>query len=127
MPREAQAVYDEAYTYFHQGKYDQAEARFQEFLAQSPQSELSDNAQYWIGAARYARGDFHGALAAFRRTVERYPDANKVPDALYKMGESFERLNERGQALAVYDELVRRYPDPAAATLAAERRAKLGP
>ena len=127
MPREAQAVYDEAYTYFHQGKYDQAEARFQEFLAQSPQSELSDNAQFWIGASRFERGDFNGALTAFRRTVDRYPGANKVPDALFKMGESFERLNERGQALAVYDELVRRYPDTAAATLASERKAKLAP
>ncbi len=127
MPRSAQAVYDEAYTFYHQGKYPQAEARFEEFLAESPQSELSDNAQFWIGAARFERGDFNGALAAFRRTVERYPAANKVPDALYKMGESFERLNERGQALAVYDELVRRYPDTAAATLATERRAKLAP
>ena len=96
-------------------------------VVESPQSELSDNAQFWIGASRFERGDFNGALAAFRRTVERYPDANKVPDALYKMGESFERLNERGQALAVYDELVRRYPDTAAASLAGERRAKLAP
>ena len=64
---------------------------------ESPQSELSDNAQYWIGAARFARGDYHGALAAFRRTVERYPDANKVPDALYKMGQAFEEL-QRGRA-----------------------------
>jgi tol-pal system protein YbgF len=127
VPRAAQAVYDEAYTFFHQGKYAQAEARFEEFLAESPASELSDNAQFWIGAARFERGDFPGALTAFRRTVERYPNANKVPDALYKMGQTFERLGENGQALAVYDELARRFPDTAAATLAAERRAKLGP
>jgi tol-pal system protein YbgF len=122
VPREAQAVYDEAYTLLHQGKYEQAEARFEEFLAESPSSELSDNAQYWIGEARYSRGDFKGALAAFRRTVDRYPEANKVPDALYKMGQSLEELHERGQALAIYDEIVRRFPETAAASLAAERR-----
>ena len=126
VPREAQAVYDEAYTFYHQGKYPQAEARFEEFLAESPQSELSDNAQFWIGASRFERGDYRGALEAFRRTVERYPEANKVPDALYKMGQAFEELHETSQAVAVYDELVRRYPDTAAATLAAERKAKLG-
>jgi tol-pal system protein YbgF len=125
VAREAQAVYDEAYTFYHQGKYPQAEARFEEFLAQSPRSELSDNAQYWIGAARYARGDFRGALAAFRRTVELFPNANKVPDALYKMGQALEELSEPGQALAIYEELVQRFPETAAATLAEERRAKL--
>jgi len=43
------------------------------------------------------------------------------------MGQAFEELHETSQAVAVYDELVRRYPDTAAATLAAERKAKLGP
>jgi tol-pal system protein YbgF len=127
VPREAQAVYDEAYTLYHQGKFPEAEARFEEFLAQAPKTELSDNAEYWIGAARFARSDFRGALAAFRRTVELYPDGNKVPDALYKMGQALEELAEPVVALAVYDELVRRFPDTAAASLASERQAKLRP
>ena len=125
VPRDAQGVYDEAYTLFHQGRYEEAEARFEEFLAQSPKSELSDNAQYWIGACRSERKDYQGALAAFRRTVELYPDANKVPDALYKIGECLERLDQPDQALEVYDELVKRFPDTAAGTLGAERRLKL--
>lgn len=125
VDRDAQVVYDQAYTFYHQGRYDDAEARFQEFLAMSPASELSDNAQYWIGACRFAKRDFRGALAAFRRTVETYPDENKIPDALFKMGQSLEELGERTEALEVYSELVRRFPDTAAATLAAERQAKL--
>ena len=125
VDRDAQAVYDQAYTFYHQGRYDDAEARFQEFLAMSPASELSDNAQYWIGACRFAKRDFRGALAAFRRTVETYPDENKVPDALFKMGQSLEELGEPTEALEVYTELVTRFPDTAAATLAAERQAKL--
>ena len=125
VDREAQAVYDEAYTFYHQGRYDDAEARFQEFLAVSPASELSDNAQYWIGASRFAKRDFRGALAAFRRTVESYPAGNKVPDSLIKMGQALEELGDPAEALAVYEELVRRFPDTAAATLAAERQSKL--
>jgi tol-pal system protein YbgF len=125
VERQAQAVYDQAYTYYHQGRYDDAEARFQEFLAMSPASELSDNAQYWIGACRFAKRDFRGALAAFRRTVETYPDENKVPDALFKMGQSLEELGDPAEARIVYEDLVQRFPDTAAATLAAERRAKL--
>jgi tol-pal system protein YbgF len=121
VPREAQAVYDDAYTLYHQGRFEDAERRFEEFLAVSPPTELSDNAQYWIGAARLSRSDFRGALAAFRRTVELYPEGNKVPDALFKMGQALEELGDPGEARGVYDELARRYPETAAAALALER------
>jgi tol-pal system protein YbgF len=114
-------VYDDAYTLFHQGRFEDSERRFEEFLAVAPPTELSDNAQYWIGAARYERGDHRSALAAFRRTVELYPDGNKVPDALFKMGQALEELGDPGEALGVYQQLARRYPDTAAAALALER------
>jgi tol-pal system protein YbgF len=125
VPREAQAIYDDAYTLYHQGRYEQAERRFEEFLAASPRTELSDNAQYWIGAARFARRDFRGALAAFRTTVELYPAENKVPDALFKMGQALEELGDPGEAQTVYRDLVQRFPDTAAATLADERLGQL--
>jgi tol-pal system protein YbgF len=121
VPREAQVIYDEAYTLYHQGRYEEAEERFATFLLANPATELSDNAQYWIGASRFARGDFRGALVAFRQTVERYPAENKLPDALYKIGQTLEELADVEQAREVYRELVRRFPDTAAATLATER------
>jgi tol-pal system protein YbgF len=125
VSRDVQAIYDDAYTLYHQGRYEQAERRFEEFLAASPRTELSDNAQYWIGAARFARQDFRGALAAFRITVELYPAANKVPDALFKMGQALEELGDPGEARTVYRDLVQRFPDTAAASLADERLAQL--
>jgi tol-pal system protein YbgF len=102
-----------------------AEASFQRFLQANPKSELADNAQYWIGECRYARGDNRGALAAFRETVERYPEGNKVPDALLKAGQSLEALGDSDGARASYAEVVRRYAGTAAAAVAEERRAKL--
>jgi tol-pal system protein YbgF len=127
VPREAQAVYDDAYTLYHQGRFEDAERRFEEFLAVAPPTELSDNAQYWIGAARLSRGDHRGSLAAFRRTVELYPEGNKVPDALFKMGQALEELGDPGEARGVYEELARRFPDTAAAALALERLDALPP
>ncbi|HBL27817.1 MAG TPA: hypothetical protein DD490_13345, partial [Acidobacteria bacterium] len=43
----AQALYDRGYTLFHQARYVDAEASFQRFLQNNPDSELADNAQYW--------------------------------------------------------------------------------
>jgi tol-pal system protein YbgF len=121
VPRAGQAIYDQGYTLYHQGRHLEAEARFEEFLDQHPATELSDNAQYWIGSARFARGDYAGALEAFRRTVERYPRENKVPDALFKVGQCLEELGDPRGAVEIYRELARRFPDTAAAALAAER------
>lgn len=121
LPPAGQALYDRGYTLFHQGQYLDAEASFQRFLETYPKSDLSDNAEYWIGECRYGRGDYPGALQAFRRTVTRYPDGNKVADALLKSGQTHEQLGDVEAARRSYREVGRRFPDSAAAVVANER------
>jgi len=123
---DAQAAYDEAYTLFHQGRYLDAEARFQRFLQDFEATSLADNALYWIGAARWARHDVPGALAAFRETVARFPEGNKVPDASFKIGQCLEALGDLAGARHSYRETATRFPVSAAAALAEERLAALG-
>jgi tol-pal system protein YbgF len=120
-----QALYDRGYTLYHQKHYVDAEASFQRFLQAEPNSELADNAQYWIGECRYSRGDMRGALAAFRETVARYPAGNKTADALLKAGMSLENLGDKEAARNTYQEVLKRYPGTAVAAVAEERRAKL--
>ena len=121
-----QALYDRGYTLYHQGHYVDAEASFQRFLQGSPASELADNAQYWIGECRYARGDH-------ARRPRRLPrDRRALP-----RGQQGARRPAQGRAVAwrrwatvegarvTYREVVRRFPGTAAAAVAEERRAKL--
>ena len=121
-----QALYDRGYTLYHQGQFVEAEAAFQRFLEAFGETDLADNAQYWIGEARYSRGDLRGALAAFRETVERHPEGNKVPDALLKSGRCLEDLGDLAGARAAYLEIQERYPQTATALIAAERLADQG-
>jgi tol-pal system protein YbgF len=121
----AQAQYDRGYSLYHQGHYVDAEGSFQRFLQANPESELADNALYWIGECRYARADLRGALAAFRETVERYPQGNKVADALLKAGQCLEGLGDTESARLAYREVIRRFPATAASAVAEERRGKL--
>jgi tol-pal system protein YbgF len=121
----AQALYDRGYTLYHQGRYVDAESSFQRFIQAYPDTELSDNAQYWIGESRLARGDDQGALAAFRETVERYPRGNKVPDALLKVGESLAGLGDVEGAREAYREVTRRFAGTTAAAVAEDRLKEL--
>ena len=125
ITEEAQELYDRGYTLFHQGRYLDAEATFQRFLQRHRGTELADNAQYWIGEARFARGDLDGALAAFRETASRFPEGNKVPDALLKAGEVEAARGNGEQARTIYLGVIERFPGTAAAAVAEDRLAAL--
>ena len=98
---------------------------FLRYLTSFPDSELADNARFWLGECHYARGDFESALAAFTRTIEDYPGGNKVADALLKAGKCLEALGRREQARQTYHEVADRFPSSAAAVAARERLAAL--
>jgi tol-pal system protein YbgF len=121
----AQSLYDEGYTLYHQGRYVDAESTFRKFLQAHAGTELADNAQYWIGEARYARGDLEAALAAFRETASRFPEGNKVPDALLKAGETQAALGDTAGARDSYRDVIRRFPGTTAAAVAEDRLADL--
>ena len=121
----AQATYDRGYTLYHQGRYFDAEESFARFLESNAGSDLADNAQYWIGESRVARGDLQPALAAFRETVRRYPDGNKAAEALFKVGRVLESLGDLRGARRSYLELRSRYPDSIVDRQAADRLAAL--
>ena len=121
----AQALYDRGYTLYHQERFIDAETAFQRFLQAHADTDLADNALYWIGESRFARSDLRGALAAFDEAVERFPEGNKVPDALLKAGDCLERLGDRERARANYERILQRFPASAASERARERLDRL--
>lgn len=125
VTRDAQELYDRGYTLYHQQRHVDAESTFRRFIQSHPDTELTDNARYWIGECRLARGDVRGALAAFRETVERHPRGNKVPDALLKVGEAMSRIGDTEGAREAYQEVIRRFAGTAAASVAHDRLEQL--
>ena len=118
-------LYDQALQAFRKHEYVEAELGFQRYLRAFPDTDLSDNALYWIGECRFARGDNRGAMAAFQQVLHDFPLGNKVPDALLKVGRSLERLGDTDGARRRFREVSRRFPDTEAARMAAESLATL--
>jgi len=118
-----ESAYAAAYADLSAGRYDLAKQAFEEYLKHYPDTERSDNAQYWVGECLYATGDFDGAIAEYAKVVERYPKGDKVAAALLKSGYAHARMDRPDDAKKFFRQVVTRYPKSDEARLAKERLA----
>ena len=119
-----EAAYQAAYSDLAAGRYDLAKEAFSEYLRRFPDTEVSDNAQYWIGECAYAMGDFAGAIEAFAKVVQGYSKGDKVPASLLKTGIAYARLRNMDEAKKYYRLVVQKFPRSDEARLARERLAE---
>lgn len=117
-PRE---LYSQAYADYARGNYDLAIQEYQEYLKNYPDTDFSDNAQYWIGECHYAKQRYDQAIEAWNALLRDYPSSDKLPDARFKKGLALEKLGRRSQALVEYRYVVDRYPNSDAGRKAREK------
>ena len=106
-PRE---VYAGAFAQLQKEKYEEAETGFQQFLKRYPDDPLAENANYWLGEARYARGDYARAATTFLEGYEKHKKGAKAADTLLKLAMSLGQLNKKPEACATLQELARAFP-----------------
>jgi len=117
-----ESVYAAAYETFKEGKYENARTEFQNFLNQFPDTEYSDNAQFWIGESYYLEKKYEKAILDYEKVVKNYPQGDKVPYALLKQGFSFLELGDKSSARIILQQVIKDYPNTNHARIA---RAKL--
>ncbi|MFQ5983085.1 MAG: tol-pal system protein YbgF [Woeseiaceae bacterium] len=94
--------YQAAFELLKEQRYEPAAMAFQQFLVSYPDSQLADNAQYWLAESYYVTQQYDVALGEFEKVINEYPTSRKVPDALLKVGYcnyELERWNESRRAL----------------------------
>jgi tol-pal system protein YbgF len=117
-PRE---LYTQAYADYARGNYDLAIQEYTDYLRNYPDTDLSDNAQYWIGECQYSKQKFTEAIAAWDELLRQYPSSDKLPDARFKKGMALEKLGRRSQALLEYRFVAERFPNSEAGRKAREK------
>ena len=120
-PLAAQAEYQQAFNLLKQSQYDKAIAAFNAFLGKYPQSQYSDNAQYWTGEAYYVTRRFNEAITEYMKLLSNYPQSQKAPNSLLKIGYSYYELKQNDEAKKVLQDLIQRYPGTSAAQDAEKR------
>ncbi|MEJ2686195.1 MAG: tol-pal system protein YbgF [Gammaproteobacteria bacterium] len=119
------AAYEKALNILKDGQYDQAAKSFEAFLKAHPDSQYSDNAQYWLAETYYVTRKLPKALAEFQKVLAKYPHSAKVPDAQLKIGYiNYERQNWSAARQAL-NKVVKEAPGSTAAQLAQDRLARM--
>ena len=86
-----------------------------------PDSELADNAQYWLAESHYVTKKYADALTAFQVVIDKYPRSRKVPDALLKIGYGNYELKRFDASRESLKRVQSEYPETTAARLAGQR------
>jgi len=120
-PEDEKAAYDQAFQALKDLRYADAAEEFQSFLTRYPNSEYSDNAQYWLGESYYVTRNYDLALTAFQDLLDRFPDSPKAPDALLKIGYTHYELEQWDSARAALTQVQEQYPDSTLSRLAENR------
>lgn len=118
-------LYQLAYQDMIRGEYEAAIFSFENFLKKYPDSELADNAQYWIGECYYALGDTEKAVSALEKVINDYPKGNKIPASLYKLGLIYLNKKNKMKAKEYFQRLIKEYPNTNEAKLAKEKLKEL--
>ncbi|TWI71781.1 tol-pal system protein YbgF [Desulfobotulus alkaliphilus] len=119
------ALYKEAKQAFDNGLFEKARDGFHEILVHFPDSNLADNAQFWIGDIYYREKWYEKAILEYQKVIDNYPKGNKVASALLKQGFAFEKLGQKANARLILEELLRKYPGSSESLIAQRKLRQL--
>lgn len=120
-PEAEKRAYDEAFSALKDGRYAESARRFQSFIAQYPNTDLTGNAYYWLGESYYVTQNYRVALDTFNTLLSRFPQNQKAPDALLKTGYCQYELKQWDAAESTLNSVVETYPNTTVARLAQGR------
>ncbi len=117
--------YQAAFELLKEQRYEPAAMAFEQFLVTYPDSQLADNAQYWLAESHYVTQQFGDALASFEVVINKYARSRKVPDALLKVGYCNYELKRWDAARESLRRVQAEYPETTAARLAGQRLGRM--
>jgi len=110
-------IYNSAFKSLTAGNYEIAVLGFTEYLTSFPNTDLTDDAQFWLGECYYQMDprDYQKARTEFEKVVKKYPESNRMAGALFKMARCNEELKNTQEAIRLYRDILSKFPQSAEA------------
>ena len=124
-PPEAQDEYKLALRALREQQYDKAIQQFRAFQRKYPNSEMADDAQYWIGESYFTQKDYNRAILELN-DVLKYRRGDRVPAALSRQAQAFLEIGDKTDARLILQKLISDYPNSEQAREARDRLQTLG-
>jgi tol-pal system protein YbgF len=107
-----QPAYQAAFDLLKAKQYPEAEAAFNNFLAQYPNGALAGNAHFWLGEFHaVVNGDNAAAKPHYEALVYQYPGSTKMPDALFKLGRIYMQEGDAQRGRDLLQRVQDEYPN----------------
>lgn len=119
-------LYRSSYEDYMRGNYDLAAQGFKEYLRRWGQTDLADNALYWVGECYDAQDRSQEALDTFSQVLDQYPASDKAAAAQLKKGLIYLKQGDQGQGVLHLQYVVYEHPGSKEADLAREKLRSLG-
>jgi tol-pal system protein YbgF len=94
---------------------------FEELLRLHPTSDLTDDAQYYLGVALETEGNLGAADTAYATVLAKYPQSENAPTALYKRALLLQKRGNIALARTALNDVIRLYPRSDEAQFARDR------
>jgi len=107
--QEYRKLYSQYYKYYINEEYDNSIRGLQDLLVADKTHDLSENCQYWMGEAYFAKGDYEIALETFKR-VFNFPNEKKEDDAQLKIGICYIKIGDNSKAKKELQNYIDQYP-----------------
>jgi tol-pal system protein YbgF len=121
-----ETLYQTSYSDYLRGNYDLAMLGFKQYLEAFPETDLADNAIYWIGECFYRQQKFVEAIAEYDRVLKQFPRSDKTASALLKKGFALLEQGQRKEGIAQLQSVAKSFPSSDEANLAKQRLQSLG-
>ena len=126
IPENPEELYRYGLDAYYKGKIQEAREIFERFIKRFKDSELYDNALFWIGQTYYTEGRYDKAVKIFDRLINecktgKILDCNKMPTAMLKKGFAFLKMGETNKAKTVFTGLIKNFPDTEEAEIAKKK------
>ncbi len=111
-------LYDNTYAIYQEGRYEEAIEGFKDFLKKYPESDLADNAQFWIGECYMSLKQFEKAILSYQEVIKNYPKGNKVANAMIRQALAFYEIKDKTSSRLLLKKVIKQYPNSDEAKIA---------
>jgi TolA-binding protein len=117
-----QTAYDEAFRQYQQGGYSVAAEGFYEVAMGSPDSDVADDALYYLALCHQSLGEDHRAIEELTAVYYKYPASERAPSALARAAAIYSANSAVSEMHRLETVILDSYPNSEEARLIAGRR-----